>query len=339
MSRSPRRGFTLIELLVVIGIIAILIGMLLPAVQAAREAARRTTCQNNLRQISLSLAQYEATFGGYPKLQGNVRQGDSLQFFMISTFTKLLVSNRPILYDSVNFELSIGVVSHIQGLSDEFLTETASGFSANRTVLSSRIDGFACPTDGLANDGPKCSYRANTGGGFGYLRSFVHPDNDQGAFDLFGMVRPTDIRDGLSRTAAFTERLCGSQARPLDPARDAWMMITEMPGDSDDMLLSCRISARQELGDSGFASSGDYWFYAGRERTEYVHSQVPNGPVPDCLAGGIIPSPGLSTARSHHGGGVNVAMLDGSVHFVIDSIATPVWRAMGTRAGREVESR
>ena len=88
---------------------------------------------------------------------------------------------------------------------------------------------------------------------------------------------------------------------------------------ADDLLRQCRVSARP--GAKSFVDSGRWWFWTGRERTLYSHAQVPNGRIPDCVAGGSRTAIGMATARSRHPGGVNALMGDGSIRFTKETIA------------------
>jgi prepilin-type processing-associated H-X9-DG protein len=180
------------------------------------------------------------------------------------------------------------------------------------------------------------NYRGNTGVGGYPVRSFLHPDSGNGIFQEGVLTMPSQVADGLSHTVAFSERLRGSGGQPLSPDRDYWVIRTGMYGSADDALASCRIAGRPQFNSAAFAQAGDHWFWEGLDRTFYTHAQVPNGIIPDCLQGALKTPPGVSTARSRHFGGVNALMGDGSVRFVAETIATAVWRGLGTRNGREL---
>jgi prepilin-type processing-associated H-X9-DG protein len=144
-------------------------------------------------------------------------------------------------------------------------------------------------------------------------------------------VSPPQVADGLSNTVAFSERVKGSGGSVLDPRRDVYTR-RGIANTADQILMACRLSARQGVRD-GYTISGDYWFWAGRERTLYNHAQTPNGSVPDCSYGGITPAIDMATARSFHQGGVHVLMCDGSVRFASNGVSLAAWRALGTRNG------
>ena len=337
--RAPRGGFSLIELLVVIGIISILIALLLPAVQAAREAARRARCQNNLRQLGLALHSYHDSNGCFPIEITNhfdsLLDPENPQPFdysgEFSVQSRLLpgLDQMP-LYNSINFD--VGTVSGFLGLSTP---EVQAMYAVNETAIQTGVSVFLCPTDG-GQFAAGTNYRGNVGVGVNPLPSFIHPDSGNGLLVELGLTRAASVADGLSHTAAFSERLQGSGGRRLDPNRDFYAGRTGHPGTADDLMVACRISARPRYDDAGFVQSGDHWFWAGRDQTTYIHAQVPNGPIPDCLFSAIRVPPGLSTARSDHPGGVNVVMADGSVRFVAETIDQSTWRGLGTRNGGEL---
>lgn len=111
-----------------------------------------------------------------------------------------------------------------------------------------------------------------------------------------------------------------------------------MPADilsADDLLQGCLTAARPGATPT-FSLGGRWWFWLGRERTLYTHTQQPNGRVPDCLRIYMDPPYGMATARSWHLGGVNLLMGDGSTRFVTETIDLSVWRGLGTRNGGEL---
>jgi len=328
-----RSAFTLIELLVAIGIISILMGLLLPAVQAAREAARRAECANNLRQIGLALHAYHDANHRFPihltnKIKGSARY---LGFFSVHVRLLPYLDQQP-LYEAVNFDVGT-VPARNPGF---FLKpELRASNAVNATVSQARVATFLCPSDGGGGGGPGNNYRANVGVGPNFLVSREYFDSGNGLFQELGATRASYVRDGLSHTVAFSERLRGSGAPDVPrPERDYW----STPGivfSADDQLQGCRIAARP--GEETFVHGGKWWFWAGREQTAYTHTQPPNGTVPDCVHWGFVgASPGMATARSWHPGGVNAVMGDGSVRFVAETIDIATWRAFGTRHGGEL---
>ncbi len=335
-SGLPRtaRAFTLIESLVALGIIGILIGLLLPAVQSAREAARRAQCKNNLRQIGIALEGYHASNQCYPIVFTNKFRWTPQYFGWYSPHVRLLPFLDQIpLYNSVNF--AVGTIPPeyppVLAPPDEELKVN----TANATVFRQSISTFLCPSDGGAFRVGGNNYRANVGVGPGWLQDAEQRDSGNGFLNEPGLTRAALIRDGLSHTVAFSERLRGSGSRNRPVAeRDFW----SVPGPvflADQVIEACRIAARPHERDI-FIYGGKSWFWAGRERTLYNHAQAPNGRVPDCLSPQAVGADGMATARSWHRGGVHALMGDGSTRFVTDAIALRVWRGLGTRSGGEL---
>ncbi len=337
--RSPSRprGFTLIESLVAVVIIATLIGLLLPAVEAARESARRALCSNNLRQIGLALHNYHAQYNAFPFqstwYHPNLQPmpppcSVGVANFNFSAQVRLMpFLEQASLFNSLNVDL-------------ELCPEL--GFNpqrANTTALNVRLAGLICPSDGvaMAGAGYPTSYRGNVGVGPVPSTSSEHPDSGNGFFPFQDRFPAALVTDGLSSTVAFSERVVGSgNVRSASPSRDF--------GDSSfnrgsfltaDLALDvCRLAAARP--EFPLSRSGGYrWYNATREDAYYCHAQEPNGSIPDAL---VYPGDvsGIVTARSFHPGGVNALMGDGSARFVAGSIHRDVWRALGTRAGGEL---
>lgn len=338
--RLPRGGFSLIELLVVIGIVSLLIALTLPAVQAAREAARRARCQNNLKQLGIALHAYHDSNGCFPiqvtnfyhdpiDARENPRPPDYSGEFSVHVRLLPALGETP-LYDAINFD--IGTASGFFGL--KFPGEREM-YLVNETAIRSSVSVFLCPTDG-GRFAAGTNYRGNNGLGVNPAPSFLRPDSGNGLFMGLGLTRIASVTDGLSSTAAFSERTQGSGGHPLDPNRDFYAARPGHPSTADDLMMACRIAARPHHDGDGFTRTGDRWFWAGRDQTEYIHAQVPNGPIPDCLLTGIRTPPGMATARSAHPGGVNAVMGDGSVRFVGETIDQATWRGLGTRNGGEL---
>lgn len=331
---GSRAGFTLIETLVSIGIISLLMALLLPAVQAAREAARRARCQNNLRQLGIALHAYHTANECYPIIFTSRVSRQPRYHGDYSIHVRLLpfLDQQP-LYHAVNFAVGTAAPESVV----YYLGEEEKALNAvNATVSHTRITTFLCPTDAGGVDGPGNNYRANVGVGPNFDTSLEYPDSGNGLLPEIGLTRAARVPDGLSHTTAFSERLRGSgrDGRPL-PERDYWA-TPWIVFSADDQLQGCRIAARPGATET-FARGGRWWFWNGRERTDYTHTQAPNGMVPDCLhpqfAGG---APGMATARSRHHGGVNALMGDGAVRFVLETIDQATWRALGTRNGGEL---
>lgn len=328
-------GFTLIELLVVIGIISILIALLLPAAQAARETARRAMCQHNLRQLGLALHSYHDSNQSFPISITNVLTGYG-GFYSAHVRLLPFLDQRP-LYDSVNFTVGTFPLEMFGGPSGSRLPPHEAALNAaNATAFQTQIALFLCPSDDGPFDEAGTNFRGNTGVGPHHQPLFEHPDGGNGLLPELRVVNMARVPDGLSHTAAFSERLRGSGQDSFDlvPERDYWDG-SGFVRTADDILQMCRIAARPGS-NPGFVLGGRWWFWTGRERTLYNHAQVPNGKVPDCIQGAMRTTAGMATARSWHNSGVNVVMGDGSTRFVAETIDQAVWRGLGSRNGREL---
>ncbi len=340
-TRNRSYGFTIIELLVVVGIISILMALLLPAVQAAREAARRASCQNNLRQIGLSMQNYHSANNCFPIcvttaiVPGNDQDPDRVAYEgTFSLHVRLLpyLELDPV-YDAINF--SAGTLPpELLGMSSPS-SRARVLLPINATAFRTQIATFLCPSDGGPFAEAGNNYRGNFGSGPAGTPSAEYRDSGNGLFQELALTRAAYVTDGLSHTAAFSERLRGSGRADLPtPERDYWSMPAGVRS-ADQLLLGCQVVARPGMKPT-FTRGGRSWFWTGRERTHYTHTQQPNGRVPDCLLPRMITPFGMATARSWHLGGVNVLMGDGSTRFVLESIDLATWRGLGTRNGGEL---
>lgn len=334
MARSSKRlGFTLIEMLTCLGVLSILMALLLPAVQASRESARRARCQNNLHQIGVAMHSYAASNNCFPPVVTSRKYSDEYWYEGLFSVQCRMLSylDQASLFNATNFTIGTFPL-------DTYYFEPTWSLRhinpANSTVYRSGIGGFLCPSDGGPFGETGNNYRGNTGVGPWYSTWAESPDSGNGLFPELGMVTPARVPDGLSHTVAFSERLRGSNRQPPDPERDMFKRMG-IVNTADQLLMACKIAGRPS-DTPGYVTNGQWWFWAGRERTLYNHAQAPNGSIPDCTFGGCIPMLDMATARSRHPGGVNVLMGDGSGRFVPESIALPVWRGLGTRNGREL---
>lgn len=212
-----RAGFTLIELLVVIAIIAILIALLLPAVQQAREAARRTQCRNNLKQIGVALHNYHDTNASFPP--GGIDAAASHQSWGWGAFILPQMEQ-----DNLHEQM---------GVTDQTLWEMLNDTNL-RPLAQTKLDAYICPSDrgkhlmdgggsSLSSNGREFSGQANVGSGFRVAKSNyvgvcgfgdVSETNNDGALPLNGGIAFRDIIDGTSNTFAVGERdfRCGQGA-------------------------------------------------------------------------------------------------------------------------------
>jgi len=303
---KPRQGFTLIELLVVIAIIAILIGLLLPAVQKIRESADRMKCQNNLKQLGLALHNFEGVYQSFPQARNPF----------------------PLVHSAASRLLPYVEQDNLQRLVDYTTPPTS---PTNVQASQTRVPLFVCPSDpaggqvrGLPDFGS--NYVANNGSGtvaFGLIAS------GDGLFTQVP-IRIADITDGTSNTAAFSESILGNGNVPASAAvADPRLIVVEVPGGTDPTPAACDAAAGTLS-----ARRGGKWIDGHYGNTLYNHYYAPNPATWDCGNGSH--NKALSTARGYHAGGVNMLMVDGSVRFVRNAIQIDTWRALATRAGGEV---
>ena len=323
MHRSRRSAFTLIELLVVIAIIAILIGLLLPAVQKVRGAAARMKCQNNLKQIGLALHGYHDTYNKLPPsgttalyAPGVMGNGYSIHVFLL-----------PYL-ELENLHRSMNLAAPASDPSNDF---------ARATVIPI----FQCPADYM-NQIPDIwggtNYRANNGVNIlnswgnsdpGNVNISMAPPN--GPFFTNSKFKFADIVDGLSQTAAFSEHIKGDFSNGLSsPQSDTYRPGT-FPATVQEAWDQCQLIDTNNLSFQGNSNGGAPWMNHGHTQTRYWHSFLPG--TRSCM---FPPQRISTTANSGHTGGVNVLLFDGSVRFITYGISLNTWQALGTRAGREV---
>lgn len=333
-----RPAFTLIELLVTVFIIAILVGLLLPAVQSAREAARRVQCTSHMKQIGIALANYQSAFSRFPSISGDDLPGVPLSTYYYSPFTRMLATlDQAPLYDSTNFSWS---------------PSDGRALAANDTVMTARLEVFLCPSDPPAQAVPgfgRVSCRVCTGPSPWWSPGDRAPDAWSGAFTIHRFYRPADFSDGLSQTIGASERLQGG-----------WL-VGRFKADGDYLITDTDINGHIRNGAADWALSvcasapldgpeetraGESWFISGFHFSDYNHCATPNHLAPDCSLFGSPESSlhnrtlyaGVFTASSHHPGGVNTLCMDGSVHFITDAVNVAVWRGLSTRNGGEIVS-
>ena len=340
---ARRSAFTLIELLVVIAIIAVLIGLLLPAVQKVRESAARTKCQNNLHQLGIAAHNYESAYGTLPPGAGPT----------------------PSANDKANSRASVQAVilayveqASIYNLFD--LTQDVNQHANNAVARQQQVPIYLCPSDrstGKQATTPsgvsgRSNYFANIGAQAYVYGSLTNPAAGglfyyipkQGAqFDPKGF-RVVEVTDGVSNTAMFAEIRRGRNIGATYDPQDIRLIAFANPG-VDDFVPPANCG---QMTGSAVRYAGLQYHRNFMGTSVYTHTRLPNAPEGDCCdtmqrTDGTTPDTGTLfaghiTARSYHPGGVNVCMGDGSVRFVRDTITIETWRAMGTRGGAETVS-
>ena len=332
-----RRGFTLIELLVVIAIIAVLIGLLLPAVQAAREAARRSQCVNNLKQMGISLHNYHASLGSFPVGYFNPSASQSVLASPGNYNWSVLAQMMPfmeqgVLYNAVNFDFPVRTSPGYPS----FGAPPSSVFLMNTTAVSTIVSLFLCPSDGVpppnSTSGPT-NYSFCAGDGIGGQNLAGDPFEANGAFIMGPALSLADLNDGSSTTAAASEQLLGiagptsSATFPQDPRRAFAQRA--------DFILE-PVGCATPIGWGLHKGVG--WWEGSIRSTLYNHYYTPNPKLFDCVGPNNPLRPGWKAARSLHPGGVNTLYCDGHVQFIKDSVNPVPWKALSTRDGGEVIS-
>ena len=333
-----RRAFTLIELLVVIAIIAVLIALLLPAVQAAREAARRMQCINNLKQIGIAMHNYEGTVGSLPWGRGP-DVGISNNLGSSALVLLALYLEQGAVYNTVNF-------ADVNNPGGPFQATNL----PNATAFQQQIGTLLCPSDmdRLTSVYGKTNYAAGSGSD-----PRLNGANADGLFrggDLntssTKVVAFRDVTDGLSNTAAFSEKVKGIGGSSTDnrnspdlgtPSSAIVGLSQPKPNSTAIYYAACTPLDPRKPGTTlqNIRPQGSLWFSGNKNQARYTHTQPPN--TGSCGYGSDGDG-GSITATSRHSGGVNVLFGDGTVRFLKSTISVPVWWALGTNAGGEVIS-
>jgi prepilin-type N-terminal cleavage/methylation domain-containing protein/prepilin-type processing-associated H-X9-DG protein len=343
------RGFTLIELLVVVSIIAILIGLLLPAVVAVREASRRAQCAGNLKQIGLALHNYHASNDCFPS-------GASASFNQLS-HTEAGIPSKPTNWNGWSAQaLMLNYIDQTplyNAINFDFDPTMNGEAPFNLTARQTQIALFLCPSDSYAGDPFLNSY-------YGSIGTTVQHEAHQstGVFAYQTAYGAQHITDGESNTVAFAEGLAGDQqadayrgngvvnvGTPFPNANIA--AAGQFPAQVMSNLQACNAGFQSIGSNPGLASGnrGQDWGWGSEAMTLFNTIVPPNSTdyafnqcryvCASCYLEDADHSD-IINASSDHSGGVNVLFCDGSVRFIKSSISMQTWWALGTRNGGEV---
>ena len=355
MTRGARsRGFTLIELLVVIAIITVLIALLLPAVQAAREAARRIQCSNNLKQVGLAMHNYHSTYNVFPPGRINTYLAGNGHCW--GAYSQMLPQlELQALFNAMNFNMNPDP--------DYSTTSAVVNMTASVTVLNTLL----CPSDG----GPAVvqvggamysghNYLLNVGSGFAVVQNPPAPGTaPNGILFENSAVSIAMIVDGTSQSVVISETIRSGTGAPTgfnglvnfsqDPLSGFVITGNNTAGNGPPIFSDVEYVSRCLTNfPQGFQPTrGIKWLYGAPGHSMYNHRRPPNDKKYDCRGG--LPHSDKSpadwqnlslniTSRSRHPGGVNSLFCDGHVQFVKETINVASWQALGSRNGGELLS-
>jgi prepilin-type N-terminal cleavage/methylation domain-containing protein/prepilin-type processing-associated H-X9-DG protein len=290
-----RNGFSLIELLIVIGICALVIALILPAVQMAREASRRTQCRNNLKQIVTALNSYESNHQVFPA-------GSTLRTDFSAHAAVLPNLEKSALFNAINFHVPAGAAD-----------------MSNNTARAAAVALFLCPSDRELpsfHTNAWTNYAANNGRGWDWFG----PD---GAFLINGRyLRASDFSAGMSKTIAFCEWVIAAPGEQ-DPIGNVYSTTTAATN-ADDFVEMCRNVNKLTTG----GGKGKPWLWGSLGCSLYNHLLGPNE---NTCTNNMSVLDGAYSASSRHPGGIHAAHFDGSVSFVSESVELELWRSQGQR--------
>ncbi len=343
---AKRTAFTLIELLVVIAIVGTLVALLLPAVQAAREAARRSQCTNNMKQLGLAMLNFESARKVFPPSRYWDGTAADKTNDMSAQMRVLPFLEENSLYQDFSATSTLG--------------EDQTIGNSTTPIMSTRIATYVCPSE--ANDMLKVT--ASTGLPNGYLTNygvnqgtwFIWDANSQlipgGAFYTNSSLKTRNFTDGLSKTLlaaevkGWTAGMSGGTptGTPTSPPPSTVSAVMSFGGTTTATSVITTKTVHTEWGDGKCKQTG---FTTTFTPNTLVSFTLSDGSIGDMdyvnqnegavAAGSATPySYAAVTARSYHPGGVNVTLMDGSVRMINDDVYLGVWQSLSTRAGGEI---
>ncbi|WP_449314216.1 DUF1559 family PulG-like putative transporter [Rubripirellula tenax] len=362
---KPPRAFTLIELLVVIAVIGILVGLLLPAVQAAREAARRMQCSNNVKQIALALHTYHDTHQSMPtSMTGSDQHAGGAGSGFHSWLARILPNiEQAALHEQIHFDQPLADRTDYAADGD-YIDYTLSPGHPDEKAAGSMVPTYLCPSDpgsivqfSLGIPTAPGSYAGNIGWprlstGPGVTTPLAKQNGVIGLYNPVSVdqwqqprIRFADIRDGLSNTIAIGERVIAqvfestdmfggsaiSHATPLS-------MQSFCGGGSTGRSLSRWVGYCESVSvaDAQYSiSHGHAWISGWTFMANHIMPVIPINRRSCHVYGGEDDGMNLVTPSSHHIGGLNIAMADGSVQFITESIDRELYWALGSSNGSE----
>ena len=352
---AKKNGFTLVELLVVIAIIGVLVALLLPAVQQARESARRNNCANNMKQCSTAVHNFQDAHKVYPPSMqwGGVvgTTGGSVSVWMrILSFIE-----QDALYQQLNIQSTADLEA--EGTNNTASTEDADFIGTTNPIMFTQIPTYICPSEVnnqgkyTASTGLPNSWPTNYGVNLGVWLVYDPTGRSQsvGAFSVNGNYGPRVFTDGLSHTLLASEVKMwqsvysagnSQNAVPTSPAAICSLGTTAKAG-----VAVTANTGHTEWGDgkgqqTGMTTTFTPNTYVGCQYDDGSGSRPYDFDFVDMKEGGsnAQATHAALTSRSYHPGVVNAAFMDGSVHTIANEIDTFTWQAISTRAGGEFDS-
>jgi len=334
----------------VIAIIGILIALLLPAIQAAREAARRTECTNNLRQLGISAINYETAKKAFPYGR---RRGSAIVNGQKQTIPQWghLALILPYIEAAQEFAM-IDFNDYTIATDDNDVKYQKFSFFRCPSDTADRLDDPTCTVGDTWLNVGRTNYRGNGGSLSGKSTDKNLPDGtytteeeNNGMFVTNRAISLKQVTDGASHTAMYSEAVLGDGDKYRVEVPGDWFRIPGGQSTVDYIYQNCTNPAviTNGTGSNQYPCSGRNWVHGDYGTSRYNHIMSPNGA--SCAAQGnaggfnaisINEAGGAHTASSRHPGGVNMVCADGSTHFVSDSIDLQVWWALGSRNGEDV---